>query len=342
MDLLSPPRPRFAIVALASGALAVTATHVREPRYVRHGDGNLKQYGAALAADKTTLLTVDRAEDAFVLRFDRVEDGKVREESRVVLGDTIVAGLDVRGDIAAVHTGHLSGDEIRFFGRATKGWKAVQRLELSKECTDRSMFFTDVHLGDDLAVVESREVWCVFERRGRWTLTRTIPHETGESIRVSKNRIYLQTDARIDELVRDGMEWKRTTILTPPEEHQFSSFEVSERWLLAKTTEVVTLEDALEIHDLDDGAKLALTIELTTYQGATWIGIGETALAYTGEYGQYAWCFDRAWHFCGALEGPHGTFPLRRVAIGDVIWIGDPEDPYETSERGRAYGYDIR
>jgi hypothetical protein len=98
----------------------------------------------------------------------------------------------VRGDLAVSNVEPRKGRQLRFYAYANRTWSEVNRITMQELCSNGVA--NDIHLGDDLMVVEAGDVWCVWERlAGRWTFSRTIGHKGSANVRVSKNRILIQS-----------------------------------------------------------------------------------------------------------------------------------------------------
>lgn len=145
--------------------------------------------------------------------FDRVSRGTVVTESRHPEPELEIESVDLDDDVAVAYfTVSSESPGLMFFERRREGWTPTVQMTLDPECIDSAPDRT-VHVGNDNVVVPGRDVWCIFERRTRWDRF-TIPRRFAETARVSGNRVFLGSLSKIDQLVRRGGAWRRTTLVS--------------------------------------------------------------------------------------------------------------------------------
>lgn len=343
MNATAPSLSRLFAVALALAVPVATRVAIdravvstRPATFTLQSEGTWSHFGFSIAADGAVIVAVERdVYDDIVLRIERVVGDRVVPEARIPLDNwESVPGVAIRGDVA-IATRNF--DHVRFIERIDGTWREMQRFDLEAECHVRQVF-PFVHLGEDLAVVESDTFLCIFERRaGRWAMVTTIPRDPDTTVAVSQNRVLVRNHRDVHQYTHERDGWLRTTIATAPSGLTFVDIAASDRWLLLEDD-----EGSLYIHDFDNGARLHSTIP-GRRRDRFWIGIGPRALATTGERGAHAWTFvDNEWKDVGSLDGAtsNGDAFSHPVAIGDYIWIGDP--PKQHDESGWVHGFSLR
>ena len=100
-------------------------------------------------------------------------------------------------------------------------------------------------------VVESRNVWCVFERSsGTWVLTTTLPHEPSTAITTSGARIAIVTWKHVELLERTSAGWEPTATIEPPDGTLFDAkIAASDRKILVATTDHISFERRLHVYE---------------------------------------------------------------------------------------------
>ncbi len=331
--------------ALAVHALAATvADRPREAVTLRSHVG-FPTFGLQLAADRDIIASVDVTRGcvdgtgrgcATVIRIGRVHHGRVTETTRFETDEQVMMpDLDVHDGVVAARL--PSSDRIAVF----EGKERPTFITLDPACVDTLMFFTGVHLSGHTMAVESRDVWCIYERRTTswprsWKLSTTIPHEPGTSIAMSKDRLFVQDNNGVDMYARHAGTWRRTRIIERKIFESFDAIAVSDRWLVAKVR-TYEEEHTLRVYDLDHGAQLAATLP-SQLRGddefAIRFDISDDLLAATGRFDQYWHVRGGAWRPAGLVDtvGDRSDAIYRNVYIGDLIWIGNPD--VEAHRRG--------
>lgn len=313
----SPPlvAPLLALLALL---------RMPDPDLVLHSEHRFPQFGVAMAASTDRVATIDGTADALILRIDRVAGRRVEPEARLSLGSSWkVPAIELRGDTAVVN---LPSGELRFYTARKGTWSLAQAVTLPARCTDS--YFDAVHLGDDVLVVEARQMWCVFERAAKgWALGTTIPHEPSTAITTSRDRILIVGASQAIQLERSSGHWKQTRTIAAPDDAQFDpAIAAGDRWLVLRDS-----EHRLRVYDLDAaGAQVAVVVPPGGRE-ATWFAVGQHAIAASDDIGAIAWRFaDRSWRWLD--EGLDGDY--HPPVVADLIWIGDP-----AKAGGRIHGF---
>lgn len=353
MDVAAPAPTCLRVLgaALAVHAIAVTvADRPREAVTLRSHVG-FSKFGLQLAADRDLIASVDVTRGCVdgtgrgcvpVLRIGRVQHGRVTETIRFEADEQLMMpDLDVHDGVVAARL--PSSDSVAVF----EGTQVPTFIKLAPACVDKLMFFTDVHLGGQTMAVESREVWCIYERRTTgwprgWQLATTVPHEAGTSIAMSKDRLFVQDTRGVDLYARHAGTWQRTRIIERAIYESFDAIAVSDRWLVAKVR-TYEEEDTLRIYDLDQGAQLAATLP-SQLRGddefAIRFDISEDTLAATGRFDQSWRLSGGAWLPAGLVEtvGDRSDAVYRNVHVGDLIWIGNPDVDGQRRGGGTIHG----
>jgi hypothetical protein len=331
-----PPRAPLVVALLATVAtLAIT----RFPAITVQSETGFRKFGLVIAADGPRLVAIDatigcvdgRSRCAVVLRIDRLRDGRVTVEGRFDLGEQVmIPAVAIRGETVVVH----ADNRLRFFGAVGGTWRETQALTLPAQCQD--FYFQDVHLGERILVVESREVWCIYESiAGRWAKAPPLPHETGTEIALSHDRVMILDMTGVTQYEhRQG--WRGRRVVEREGDELFFGFATSDRWLVVSRYP----GGLLHVYDLDDGARRVATLA-PTREGFSRFAVGATTIATVGDEAR-AWRFTAGrWIPAGWLEGAtdHAMKELHPVAIGDAIWIGDPSLDDDALDGGRIHGY---
>lgn len=326
-DVVCPPFARALVVAIVLFAVQLA----QPPLVVLTSDAALPQYGISLAAEGQRIATIDGSSDQLVLRVDFLEGTRVRRESTVPLAAGFrIPAVALRGDTIVVH---LDTHELRFFQRKYGRWLPNLSVMLPAECRD--VFFNDIHLGERVLVVESRDVWCVLEPSalGVWSISATLPHGDGERITVSRSRILISTSTEVRQFERSSAGWHVTRTITPPRGTYYSlDFAASDRWLVIRDD-----DDRLHVHDLDANARLFDVLEMPGGRDAKQIAVRGQTLVTSDDIGGIAWKLTDRWRVRAWLDIPSNAIGYHPVTLGGVIWIGTPL----LDGGGRIHGFTV-
>jgi hypothetical protein len=328
-------RPPFVLASLVTTAVILIAS--REPprraSMVLRSETRLQNFGAVIAADGPRLALVDRsADNGIIVRIERVEAGQISTEARISIPSAWrMPAVDIRGETLAVHT---DSSELIMFRRVRERWLQTQLLKLPAECRD--VVFRDVHLGDRVLVVESRNVFCVLEQlapNAPWALSTTLPRQPSAAIAVSRARIVVTTTEGAVQLERSRGGWRQTATFAVPHAsvHHVAA---SERWL------VLSDSSELYVFDLDAAGRKSAVITATKGHDIRTIAVGATTLVAVDDPFGLEWTFAGSWGAQTLLEGVGSKSGYHPIAIGDMIWIGAPE--LSDGHAGRVHGYELR
>lgn len=335
MDAATIPKP---LLLPCATALALATAWTRPPSRTLESEGGLPQFGMVMASDGALLAAPDLDRDdnkrAF-LRIERVEGNRVVQEARLSIGDVFfLPSIALHGNILMAT--HDLG-ELWIYERRGTRWHETQRLSLGEEC--RAYFLDALTLGEDVAVVATAERWCVLERRGSaWQIATTFERAYGALLAISGKRVLVSDGGTIYQCTHEREGWKRATIAKAPKGTWYSRLAASDRWMLVEDD-----RGMLYIHDLDDRARLHTKLPGRP-EDRRWIDIGARVLATSGEKGGRAWTLvDNRWKDAGPLDGTitRGQAWDHRAAVGDHVWIGDP-DVKSFTEPGRVHFFAVR
>jgi hypothetical protein len=325
---------RFALACAAVALVAIVATRPATQRL--ESEGGLPQFGMAMTADGLLLAAPDLEagnKQRVVLRIERVAGDRIVSEARLSIGDVFfVPNVALhRNVLIATHDMR----ELWIFERRGTEWLETQRLVLGTEC--HAYPLDALTLGEDIAVVASADRYCVLERRGsRWEIATTIERKYASSVAISRKRVLLGDFDTIYQITHERDGWKRSAIAKAPKKKWYPRLAASDRWMVVEDD-----DGMLYIHDLDDRARLHTKIT-GRREDRTWIDIGPRILATAGKKGGHTWTFvNGRWKDGGLLDGIATRGVEHRVAVGDHVWIGDP-DTTSFVEPGRVHLFGVR
>jgi hypothetical protein len=307
-------RPPILPALVATIALVLIA---REPSIVFESEHDDIGFGVSLAAAGPHVATLDGERGPVTLRVDRVVDGKLVPEARLLLTtdhratpiaahDDTIAALAER-ELVILHVGQLP-----------------QTIPLSDVCYYAS---AGLHLGDALIVVEGYRDLCIFERvHDHWVLTSQIPHEPGHSVTVSKHRIVV---GRIDHVVileRSTTSWRETSRFDVPR-WTTPGLSASDRWLVMSSEG----HTHMIVRDLDASARIVAMLLLPDRLLPNRVALDDHTIAIGDGERVIRWRFTAgAWRGPEALAAPGDSWS-RGLGVGDFTWV---------AAHNRVYGFE--
>lgn len=339
---IDPVRPLL-VLGLVTAIASIAGVGGTRPSITIKSENGYRMFGSTFAADGPTIVTADlsrRCEErrrypcVEVLRIGQLDGDRVVPALRHQLHGLVA--IDVRGDTVVVRAQRLDqSGELVIFTRHDGAWRVAPSVELDPEC-NQGYYQRNVHLGNSMLVVQSTEVWCIYERRGAgWQLGAALPSDALE-IGVSGDHLFALRDGGIDRYHRAADGWRHTRFTDSPAGVELSKLALSDRWLVARG------DDArLYVYELAP-ARLAavLSSQRVDDEFATLFAVGEAEIAATGTIDQ-RWRFTNgAWRPTGLLEGANDKAPpiFRPVEIADRIWIGNPAW-YDGPDGGTIHGF---
>jgi hypothetical protein len=356
MHLAATPSPRWLGLVLVAGLVGLRCGGGRPPLpravTIESLDGN-KGFGAAFAAHGSTLLMVDRVcrspgrRCSSIVRFGELAAGRVVEPLQFFAG-LYLTSLDVTGSAAVIRTGGALDDTLHFFVRDRAGrWTAGQELAVEESCQAR--YYPNVHLGDEVLVVESDTAWCIYERGAAgWRYGAQLRHDGGRAIGLSRGRIVEVSGDDVRIYARRPEGWQPTRGFAPPAgiTLDWTRVAVTDRWLVTlgspRPEDSATYE--VYVMDLETGALAArLPSQLADDHFAERIAARETASNTTivalGSHAQRWELTGRHWRPRGEISGGRDpSSPIGELAIAELIWLGDPA-PSPSPRGGRVHGF---
>jgi hypothetical protein len=353
MHLATTSSPRLLGIALVIGLVALrcggSSGKLQRAVTIESLDGD-KRFGATFAADGSTILTVDRRcpgggrDCLLTVRFGELIANRVVEPMQFFAGRHLTS-LDVARDTAVIRRGGGLDDTLHFFTRdSARQWTARQDLAVEASCS--AHFYPNVHLGDEVLVVESDSAWCIYVRgEAGWRYDTQLDHDGGRAIRLSRGRLVeLAGDgARVFARSPDG--WHPTRQIDPPAGVTFdwTRVDVTDRWLIALGSTQPEDSATYEVYvvDLETGELAArLPSQLDDDRFAERIAVSDTMIVALGAHDQRWELTGKAWRPRGVIDGESDrpASMARDAAIADLIWLGDPaESP--SPRGGRVHGF---
>jgi hypothetical protein len=333
--------PARAGIVLVLGSVAATVVvkartaPATTPSVVIDSQEGAKDFGELFAADGTALAAFDwSCSRRRCLQLVRIFEAANEVYQRHVM--TWVQSFALRGDMLVLRTSIFDGErsdwshKLELVVRVNGAWMDQPAIELDDACRGRD-YYRQIALGANLLVLEAEERLCLFERTGTtWRYTDALHAKQPLALAVGGERIVTIHDDRVEvhERVADGTTWSRRFIVTP-RRAVLGGVAASAHWVVVQATLAGDVTPVLLVYDAATGDHVdTLSSQFYDYVFSTGgFAVTDTTIAALGRVDQ-AWRYTGgAWHPRGALtrasKAPATDF-RRGLAIGDLIWIGQP------------------